>query len=121
MKKVFYSPLKIDLYIYTNPREFCESDYKPFGHIPEEWWEKSDVEVEGGTCTAFSVKESKKEIHVYLTNETSIFELMPLIGHELGHFKSKVIVYCDDEDKANMFEDFVEHTMKISKIIETTI
>lgn len=119
MQNKTYTPLSLEIFIYTDPKEFANCKYKPFGEIPEEYWE-GFAGINNGKCTGFAVK-NPNEIHIYVEEWCTDTELIETVGHEVGHLMPKAKVFINEESKAGYYEQFVGDVYRIYCMIKESL
>jgi len=112
-----YKPLNLKIIIYLDPKDFANCEYKPFGEIPDNYWENY-AGISDGTCVAFISKKDKC-LCLFKEKDCSDKEILETIAHELGHLKPKLSLFLDEENKANAYEIFVKQVYEIFYIINS--
>jgi hypothetical protein len=111
----FYDSLHLKIIEYLTPKDFANSGYKPFGEIPEKYWENY-IGITNSKIVAF-VTKNPNELHFYKEHDCSFGELIETIGHELGHFQPKITIIFNEENKADRFSLFVKQVYDVCQII----
>jgi hypothetical protein len=120
--------LKLDtvtVKIYIDPLEFCNSDGKPFGDIPENATFGGVIDEGTGNerhCTGYSILEDNT-VYIFLDEHCDLAELLSVVAHELGHlieggFKknppNNSRYAKKHEEKANHYEKFTMNAYKLA-------
>lgn len=114
----YYAPLFLKIIGYSTPKHFANSEYKPFGDIPDEYW-KDYTGITDGKMVAFVTKKPN-ELHFYKEYDCSFDEMIETIGHELGHFQHKVSINFNEEDKADRYILFAKQVYEVCCLINAT-
>lgn len=110
-----YAPLFLKIIGYSTPKDFANSEYKPFGEIPDEYW-KDYAGITEGKMVAFVTKDPN-ELHFYKEHDCSFDEMIETIGHELGHFQPKVSINFNEENKADRYSLFAKQVYEVCRLI----
>mgnify|MGYP006919540647 CR=1 FL=1 len=111
----YYAPLFLKIIGYSTPKDFANSEYKPFGEIPDEYW-KNYAGITEGKMVAFVTKKPN-ELHFYKENDCSFNEMIETIGHELGHFQPKISINLNEENKADRYRLFAKQVYEVCLLI----
>ena len=115
----YYAPLSLKIIGYATPKAFANSEYKPFGDIPDEYW-KNYAGITEGKMVAF-VTKNPNELHFYKEHDCSFDEIIELIGHELGHFQPKIVISLNEEIKADRYSLFAKQVYEVSCLIKGSL
>ena len=110
-----YAPLALRIFKYSTPKEFANCEYKPFGNIPDEYWEGYGG-ISNGKIVAF-VTKNPNELHFYKDEDCTFDEFIETIGHELGHFQSKISICFNEEKKADRYGQFAKQVYDVCSLI----
>ena len=110
-----YAPLFLKIIGYLTPKDFANSEYKPFGEIPDEYW-NGYAGITDGKMVAFVTKKPN-ELHFYKEHDCSFDEMIETIGHELGHFQPKISINLNEEDKADRYSLFAKQVYEVCRLI----
>jgi len=110
-----YAPLFLKIIGYSTPKDFANSEYKPFGEIPDEYW-KDYAGITEGKMVAFVTKKPN-ELHFYKEHDCSFDEMIETIGHELGHFQPKISINLNEENKADRYSLFAKQVYEVCRLI----
>ena len=110
-----YAPLFLKIIGYSTPKDFANSEYKPFGDIPDEYW-KDYAGITEGKMVAF-VTKNPNELHFYKEHDCSFDEIIETIGHELGHFQPKISISLNEENKADRYSLFAKQVYEVCRLI----
>ncbi len=112
----YYAPLNLNIFQYQTPKDFANSEYKPFGEIPAEYWENY-AGITVGKIVAFIIK-NPNELHLFKEHDCSFDELVEIIGHELGHLQPKIVINLNEESKADRYGVFAKQVYDVCCMIK---
>lgn len=102
-----------EIHVYNDPYEFVKL-FDSYQNLSDE--EKSSVEISDDLKEYAFVTKNPNNLYILIDpDHWDMDDIRETIAHEIGHFQKKIIIFVDEEAKADYFMEFSNFLEKTCK------